>query len=138
MVSGLLDQLQIFWQLYLIELLRFLADLVLLESYGISSQIFGLILSLLRKRWLWAVADGKPSREYLVYAGVTLMNYQFELESDLRGVSDWARRHLLISMLEKLNMFRLTSLITLLLSMWKWLSLFLRKKSPFQMLGHLF
>ena len=41
----------------------------------------------------------------------------------------------LISMLEKLNMFRLTSLRTLLLSMRKWLSLFLRKNHLFRCWG---
>ena len=68
---GLLDQLQIFSQLYLIELLGLLKSLGLLElwhlifdkvwhagllhklkSYGISGQIFGLISSYLSKRWL--------------------------------------------------------------------------------------
>ena len=70
---GLLDQLQIFSQLYLIELLGLLTGLGLLElldiskafdrvwhagvlhklkSYGISGQIFGLISSFLSNRWL--------------------------------------------------------------------------------------
>ena len=40
-----------------------------------------------------------------------------ELESDLRYTMDWERSDLLISMLEKLNLFRLTGLITLLLLM---------------------
>ena len=47
----------------------------------------------------------------------------------------WSTRHcglgagsgLLISMLEKLNWFCLTGLITLVLLMWKWMGLFLRK-----------
>ena len=62
MVLGLLNQLQIFWQLYLIEVLGHLRDLELLEpfgrvwqtvllhklkSYGILGQIFGFILSFL-------------------------------------------------------------------------------------------
>ena len=73
MVLGLIDQLQIFSQLYLIELLEFLTGQGLLElwhlicsrldrvwhadllhklkSYGISSQIFGLISSFLRSTW---------------------------------------------------------------------------------------
>ena len=38
-----------------------------------------------------------------------------------------ARNSLFISMLGKLNWFRLTSLITLVLLMWKWMDLFLRK-----------
>ena len=39
----------------------------------------------------------------------------------------WAWNGLLISMLKKLNWFRLTGLITLVLLMWKWMALFLRK-----------
>ena len=70
MILGLLDQLQIFSQLHLIELLELLTGLGLLEldisnafdrvrhaglfhklkSYGISSQIFGLISSFLSNR----------------------------------------------------------------------------------------
>ena len=50
---------------------------------------------------------------------------------------DWtgAGSGLLISMLEKLNCFRLTNLITLVLLMWKCMGLVLRKKSYFNMLG---
>ena len=40
---------------------------------------------------------------------------------------------LLILMLEKLNWFRLTGLITLVLLMWKWIGLFLRKNQYFEM-----
>ena len=40
-----------------------------------------------------------------------------EVESDLRNSVDWTGSGLLISMLEKLNWFRLTSLITLVLFM---------------------
>ena len=50
-----------------------------------------------------------------------------KLESDLWDTADWARSGLLISMLEKLNWFRLTDLITLVLLMWKWMALFLRE-----------
>ena len=89
---GLLDQLQIFSQLYLIELLGLLTGLGLLElwhliyprfltgfgmlvffrlkSYGISGQIFGLISSFLSNRWLQVVLDEKSSQEYSVNAGV--------------------------------------------------------------------
>ena len=51
-----------------------------------------------------------------------------ELETDLWDTVDWAGSGLLISMLEKLNWFDLASLITLVLLMWKWMGLFLRKK----------
>ena len=86
MVLGLLDQLQIFWQLYLIELLGFLTGLGLQvlqhmlskafdrvwhagllhkrKSYGISSQIFGLISFFLGNRRLRVVLDGVSSQEY--------------------------------------------------------------------------
>ena len=37
-----------------------------LKSYGISGQIFGLISSFLRNRWLRVVLDGKSSKEYPV------------------------------------------------------------------------
>ena len=93
MVLGLLDQLQNFSQLYLIELLGLLAGLGLLElwhliyprlltgfgmlvflelwkSYGVSGQIFGIISSFVSNRQLQVVLDGKSSQEYLVNAGV--------------------------------------------------------------------
>ena len=44
--------------------------LIKLKSYGIASQIFGLILSFLSNRLLQVVLNGKPSPEYLVNAGV--------------------------------------------------------------------
>ena len=70
MVLGLLDQLLIFSQLYLIELLGLLELSHLIyprlltgllhkpKSYGISSQIFGLISSFLGNRQLRVVLDG--------------------------------------------------------------------------------
>ena len=93
MVLVLLDQLQIFSRLYLIELLGLLTGLRLLELwhwiykrllggvwhagllhklkfYGTSGQIFGLTSSFLSNRWLRVVLDGKPSQEYSVNAGV--------------------------------------------------------------------
>ena len=93
MVLGLFHQLQIFSQLYLIELVGVLTCLGWLElwhliyprlltgfgilvflhkrkSYGISGQIFGLISSFLSNRRLWVVLDGKSSQEYPVNAGV--------------------------------------------------------------------
>ena len=87
MILGLLDQLQIFSQLHLIELLGLLSGLDPLDiskafdrvrhgsplyklmSYGISGQIFGLI-SFLNNRRLRVVVDGKSSQEFPVNAGV--------------------------------------------------------------------
>ena len=40
------------------------------KSYGISGQIFGLILLFSGNRWLRVVLDGKSSQEYPVNAGV--------------------------------------------------------------------
>ena len=72
-VSGLLDQLQIFWQMSLVELLGFLVNLGLLElwhlmyarlstgcdilvfftkSYEISLKLFGHIKYFLKNKWL--------------------------------------------------------------------------------------
>ena len=64
-----------------------------LWSYGISGQIFGFISSFLSNRHVRSDLDGKSSQEYPV-------------NSDL-----------LISMLGKLNWFRLTGLITMVLLM---------------------
>ena len=75
MVLGLLDQLQMFSQLYLIELLGLLGLLELwhlihpglLTGFGMLvfftnlSQIFGLISSFLSNRRLRGVLDGKSS-----------------------------------------------------------------------------
>ena len=91
MVVGLLNQVQIFWQLYLIELIGFLTSLTqavafdiskafdrnwhdgLLhkpKSYGILGQIFDLVSSFFSDRWLWVVLDWKSSEECPVNAGV--------------------------------------------------------------------
>ena len=82
MVLDLLNQLQIFSQLYLIELLGLLTSLRLLElwhliyprlltTFGmLVGQIFGLISSFLSNRQLRVVLDGKSSQEYPVNAGV--------------------------------------------------------------------
>ena len=83
MVLSLLDQLQIFLQLYLIESLRLITGLGALDiskafgrvwhagllhkckSYGISGQI-----SFLSNRQPPVILDGKSSQEYPVNAGV--------------------------------------------------------------------
>ena len=93
MALVLLDQLQTFWQLCLIEFLGLFNKagairavaldiskafnwvwhpylLHQLRSYGISGQIFGLISSFFSNRWLWVVLDGKYSQKYPVNAGV--------------------------------------------------------------------
>ena len=87
---GLLDQLQIFSQLYLIELLGLSTGLVLLKLWHviypslltgcgmlvfftniwIFGQIFDLISSFFSNRWLQVVLDGKSSQKYPVNGGV--------------------------------------------------------------------
>ena len=57
-----------------------------------------------------------------------LLNLNLIYETLWTGV----RSGLLISMLGKLNWFRLTGLITLVLLMWKWMGLFLRKYHIFR------
>ena len=90
-VLGVLDQLQIFSQLHLIDLVGLLTGLELLKlwhliyrrlltgfgmlafftkSYGISGQVFGPISSFLSNRRLPVVLDGMYSKEYRVNAGV--------------------------------------------------------------------
>ena len=92
MVVGLLDQLQIFRQLFLIELLGLLTGLGLLElkvliyprlsagfgmlvffinlSLMVSGKMFGLISSFLSNRILRVILYGKSSQEYPVNAEV--------------------------------------------------------------------
>ena len=84
---GFLNQLQIFWQLYLRDFNRSGATQTVLldiskafdrvwhvgllhrrKSYGISTQIFCLISSFLSNKQLWVVLDGKSSQEYPVNA----------------------------------------------------------------------
>ena len=50
-----------------------------------------------------------------------------EIESYLWDTADWEGGGLLTSMLEKLNWFHLTGLITLVLLMWKWVGMSLKK-----------
>ena len=91
MVLGILDQLLIFAQLYLIEVLGLLTGLGLLKlrylteaidrvwqagllhklkSYGILGQIFRLISSFLSNRRLRVALYGKSSQEYPGNVGV--------------------------------------------------------------------
>ena len=93
MVLGVFDQLQIFWQWYLIELLGLLTGLGLHELstwhiqgfwqgltcwsssqtwtfYEILGQVFGLISSLLNNRQVWVVLVVKFLEDYPVNAGV--------------------------------------------------------------------
>ena len=55
-----------------------------------------------------------------------------ELESDLRDTEDWSRKWLV-----DFNWFHSTGLITLVLLMWKWICLFLRKNRLLRCLGWL-
>ena len=55
------------------------------------------------------------------------LNWPLNLNPIYETLWKGARSDLLISMLGKLNWFRLTRLITLVLLMWKWTGLFLRK-----------
>ena len=50
-----------------------------------------------------------------------------ELESDLRDTVDWVRKWLVDFNDGKINWFRLSCQIVLVLLMWKWVGLFLRK-----------
>ena len=60
-----------------------------------------------------------------------LLNLNLIYETRWTGV----RSGLLISMLGKLSWFRLTGLITMVLLMWKWVGLFLRKNHPLRCWG---
>ena len=48
-----------------------------LKSYGISGQIFGLILSFLSNRWLQVVLHGRSSQEYLEFLKTLFLVRQF-------------------------------------------------------------
>ena len=62
------------------------------------------------------------------------LNWLLNLNLIYKTLWTGVRSGLLISMLGKLSWFRLIGLITLVLLMWEWLDLFLRKKSSFKML----
>ena len=71
MVSGLLDETQIFWHLYLIEMLGLSIGLLhKLKSYEISDRVFDLILSFFSNRRLRVVLEGSSSQEYQFNVGV--------------------------------------------------------------------
>ena len=196
MVLGLLDQLQIFLQLYLIKLLGLLIGLGLLKlqhliyprlSTGFGILVFFTSVSLMEFQvkflvlfLLFSVIDsfesfwmGSPQKNiqlmleflkapffvlhfsyytlmtFLMMLSVVLLyvlnlllsilslirhlisgnNQNWLLNLNLIQETLWtgAGSGLLISMLEKLNRFLLTGLITLVLLMWKWMGLFLRK-----------
>ena len=117
MVLGVLDQLQIFLQLYLIELLGLLTGLGLLKlqhliyprhlagfdilvfftNVSLSGQIFGPISSI--SSFLWVVLDGKYSQEYPVNAGVPqgailglalCLLYIIDLPDDICNIASYA------------------------------------------------
>ena len=194
--SGLLNQLQIFWQLYLIELLELLIGLGLHELYhsiylglstGFGMQVFLTNLSLREFQvryfalfYLFVVIDGfmkfkmesllkniqlmlefckapfffphfscYTSMTFLIILFVILLSMLMILLSTLSVIrhlicgnnSNWllnlnlipetlwtgAGSGLLTSMLEKLTLSPLTSLMSLVILMWKLMGLFLRK-----------
>ena len=80
----------------------------------------------------------------VIYSTLSVMRHQIHgnnchlhLNLNLNYVTLWigARSGLLISMLEKLNLFCLISLITLVLLIWKWVHLFLRCWNWFSLLN---
>ena len=192
----LLDQLQIFSHLYMIELVGLLRVLLLLKlwhlifkafdrvwnfgllprltSYEISGQVFGLIFSFLSNRWIWVVLDGKSSQEYPVNAGVSegsilgpalflhdvicdvavyvddttlcskwdqasdlwqQLELVSELQPDLWDTMHRGKKWLVDFNAGETQLFFFTGLITIVLLMWKWTGLFLKKNHLFKMLG---
>ena len=198
MVLGLLDQPQIFSQLYLIELLRLLTGLGLLELWhliyprlltGFGMLVFFTNLSLMEFQvrylalfllfsvidgfeWFWMGSLHKniqlmleflktpflvlhfsyyTSMTFLMMVSVILLSMLMVLLSILSMIRhlicgnklSWllnlnliyetlwtgVRSGLLISILGKLSWFRLTGLMTMVLLMWKWMVLFLRKNN---------
>ena len=196
MILGLLDQLQIFWQLHLIELLGLLTGLGLLELWhliyprlltGFGMLVFFTNLSFMEFQvrylalfllfsvvdsfeWFWMGSLYKniqlileflkppflilhfsyfASMTYLTMLSVILLsmltillsilsvirhlicgnnfNWLLNLNLIYKTLSTGTGNGLFISMLKKLTLFRLTGLITLVLFMWKWMVLFLRK-----------
>ena len=99
LILGLLEQLQILWKLYLIELLGLLIGWGLLKLkhliyqrlstgigmlvffklkwYRISGQIFDFIWPFISNRQLQVVLDGKFSQEYRVNSGVSILGLHF-------------------------------------------------------------
>ena len=187
MVLGLLDQLQIFWQLYVIELLgllRFLLRAFIPNVWhGISGQIFGIIFSFLGNSRLWVILDGKWSQESSVNAwvlqgpilGPTLfllyinylpdditcnigvyvndttlyskcdqvsdlwqqVKFASELDSDLRDTVDWDRKWLVDFNAWKTQWVLFDSCNNVVLLIWKWMGLFLRKNHLWRRWGWL-
>ena len=167
MILGLLDQLKIFSQLHLIELLGLLTGLWLLniskvfdrdwhasllhklKSYGISGQIFSHISFFLNNRRLWMVLDKSLHKNFqlmleILKAPFLVLHFSYytliiflmilsvillSLNLNLIYKTLWTgvRNDLLISILGKLCYFHLTSLTKMVLLMWKWMSLLLRK-----------
>ena len=77
----------------------------------------------------------KSNPDIAIYADDTFLHSKCDqtsdlwqqLEFDLQDTVDWGRKWHVIGMLEKLSWFNLTSLIALVLLMWKWVGLLFRK-----------
>ena len=81
--------------------------------------------------WTWIWPTRYWGRKCLVILNLTYETLGQEALCDIES-NLWetgAGSALLISMLEKLNLFRLTSLITLNLFMWRWMGLFLNRNN---------
>ena len=87
-----------------------------LKSYGNSSTVFGLIWYFVSNKWLELVLNVNSYKSNEVNAGMT------PYYSDLgQQRVEWGG--LVISFLEKFNMFHLARQVTQVLLMWKWASL---------------
>ena len=85
-------------------------------GWGILRNGGGIILKLGGGGW------GVDTPLQTIIWSVATMELASELESDLWDTVDWVRK-----MLEKLNWFCVTNLLTLVLLMWKWIGLCMRK-----------
>ena len=97
--------------------------LVLHFSYY-TLMIFLMMLSVILLSMLMILLSILSIIRHLIWGN---LNWLLNLNLIYETLWTSSRSGLLISMLGKLNWFRLTGLITMVLLMWKWMGLFLRK-----------
>ena len=99
------------------------APFLILHFSCYTFMIFRMMLSIILLSMLMILLYSKCDKASYLWQQLELAS---ELESDLQDTMGWDRKWLV---LEKLSLFQLAGLTTLVLLMWKWMDLLMRKNN---------